>query len=214
MVSQDNRLLPLTPGERAVDRPLDSNLSRGYGYTGGNAEANVRDYLKIVLKRKWLILTLMLVVTSIVTIQMYRLPSIYEAVATIQIDPKKDNVLKSGKEIVINTGNQKDPAYWATQLKLLESPKLARQVAITLDLQNNPQFFGSQSQTGIFTSLRRIVSPPKAVDPTPVGQADVAVVSSKDDEQYTAEQLAKFEPYEDAIRSGLSVEPLTGTALV
>ncbi|MDX6710870.1 MAG: polysaccharide biosynthesis transport protein [Blastocatellia bacterium] len=214
MVSQDNRLLPLSTGERAVDRPLDSTLSRGYGYTGGNAEANVRDYLKVVLKRKWLILTLMLVVTSIVTIQMYRLPSIYEAVATIQIDPKRDNVLKSGKEIVINTGNQRDPAYWSTQLKLLESPKLARQVAVTLDLQNNPQFFGSQAQAGIFASLRRIVSPPKAIDPASIEKADVSVVSSKTDEQMSAEQLSKLEPFEDAIRGGLSVEPVTGTTLV
>src|SRR4051812_42437076 len=120
MVSQDNRLLPLPSAERAVDRPLDSTaVSRGYGYTGGAAEVNVRDYLKVILKRKWLILTLVLVVTSLMTIQMYRLPSIYEATTTIQIDPKKPSILNSGKEIVINTGNSaKDPAYWQTQLKL------------------------------------------------------------------------------------------------
>src|SRR3954447_4933950 len=103
MVSQDNRLLPLPTVETtAVERPFDMNLSRGYGYSAAPAEVNVRDYLRVVLKRKWLILTLIVVVTSMVTIQMYRLPSIYQATTTIQIEPKKDNILKSGKEIVIN----------------------------------------------------------------------------------------------------------------
>jgi capsular exopolysaccharide synthesis family protein len=218
MVSQDNRLLPLPSAERAVDRPLDSTaVSRGYGYTGGAAEVNVRDYLKVILKRKWLILTLVLVVTSLMTIQMYRLPSIYEATTTIQIDPKKSSILNSGKEIVINTGNSaKDPAYWQTQLKLLENPALARQVIMTLDLQNNPSFFGSRSQAGVFTSLRRIFTAPKAAQPAAADKGAVQVVDETQakGDQLTPEELAKLEPYEDAIRGGLSVEPIVGTNLV
>src|SRR3954471_4176638 len=216
MVSQDDRLLPISPGERAIDRPLANPLSRGYGYGGASAEINLRDYLNVVLKRKWLILTIVLVVTSLVTIQMYRLPSVYEAAATIQIEPRRDSVLKTGKEIVINTGNQRDPQYWATQLKLLENPQLARQVIITLDLTNNPNFFGSQGQAGIFTSLRRIIAPPKAAADKPEDGSDLAVVSEEQviGQQLSPEQLARMEPYEDALRAGLSVEPVLGTNLV
>ena len=53
---------------------------------------------------------------------------------------------------------QPDANFWGTQVKLLQSPALARQVALSLDLQHNPTFFGSQSQGGIFTALRRMVS--------------------------------------------------------
>src|SRR5829696_4190714 len=157
MVSQDNRLLPLPAGERGLERPLgDLAQSKPYGVSASEP-THLRDYLFVILKRKWLILTLVVVVTSLVTVQMYRQPSVYQASAMIQIEPKKESVLKTGPGVVINTGGDKDPAYWNTQLKLLENPALARQVILTLDLHKNPAFFGSAGQTSIGASLRRLV---------------------------------------------------------
>src|SRR5712691_3174905 len=154
-MSQDNRLLPVSALDRSLDRPLaDLAQSKPYGVSGAEP-ATIRDYLFVVLKRKWLILSLVLVVTSLVTIQAFRAPSIYEGETTIRIEPKPISVLQT-KEIVINA--QSDPNFWGTQLKLLENPALARQVVMTLDLQNNPTFFGGQAQGGIFASLRRIFS--------------------------------------------------------
>src|SRR4051794_15059662 len=91
MMSQDNRLLPLTPG--TLDRPL-TDLAQSKRYYGASASDSIhlRDYLAVILKRKWLILSLVVVVTSLVTIQMYRLPPIYEAETTIQIEQKKSIV--------------------------------------------------------------------------------------------------------------------------
>ena len=62
----------------------------------------------------------MLVVTSLVTIQMFRQPSIYEGETTIKIEPKPRNVLQT-KEIVINA--QSDPNFWGTQLSSLKIPR-------------------------------------------------------------------------------------------
>src|SRR5829696_9116145 len=116
MVSQDNRLLPLPAGERGLERPLgDLAQSKPYGVSASEP-THLRDYLFIVLKRKWLILTLVVVVTSLVTIQMYRQPSIYQASAMIHIDTKTKSVLQTGQGgVVINTGGDRDPAYWNTQ---------------------------------------------------------------------------------------------------
>src|SRR5947199_9373644 len=123
MMSQDNRLLPLT--STSLDRPL-ADLAQSKKYYGVSAasETHLRDYLAVVLKRKWLILSLVVVVTSLVTIQMYRQAPIYEAETTIQIQ-QKQNVIQT-KDLVLNTGN--DPTYRNAQLKLLEHPKLARQL--------------------------------------------------------------------------------------
>src|SRR3982750_1547706 len=124
MVSQDNRLLPL-PSERGLDRPLSSlPHQKSYGYGAAVDSTHLRDYINVVLKRKWLILTLMLAVTTLVAVQMYRLPSIYQGEATIQIEPKRDSILKAGNNVVINTGGGQDAQYWNTQLKLLESRDL------------------------------------------------------------------------------------------
>lgn len=212
MVSQDNRLMPVSPLDRSLDRPLsDLTQTKGYG-PAATEPTTIRDYLFVVLKRKWLILSLVLVVTSLVTIQMFRQPSIYEGETTIKIEPKPRNVLQT-KEIVINA--QSDPNFWGTQLKLLENPALARQVVLTLDLQNNPAFFGGQSQGGIFSSLRKIFSGQRTAQAsrestglTMVGEDEAA------NESLTPEKLAQLEPYEDAILANETIEPILGTNLV
>ena len=81
-MTQDERLLPVRPGRDADTSLAEIAHGRAYGkysrYGNQVAETNVREYLHIVLKRKWLILSLVLVITSLVTIQAYREPSIYQ----------------------------------------------------------------------------------------------------------------------------------------
>src|SRR6185295_16571632 len=190
----------------------DFAQAKPYG-TSGLEPTTFRDYLFVVLKRKWLILSLVLVVTSLVTIQAFRAPSIYAGETTIRIEQKAPNVLQT-KDIVI-TG-QTDPNFWGTQLKLLENPALARQVVLTLDLQHNPSFFGGQSQGGVFGSLRRIFSKQKRTEDSPAVSSGLTVVGASEvtGSSLTAEQLAQLEPYEDAIISGEVVESIQGTNLV
>ncbi|HEV2835528.1 MAG TPA: exopolysaccharide transport family protein, partial [Pyrinomonadaceae bacterium] len=212
MMSQDNRLMPLPAVDRGLDRPLsDVGQVRSYG-PAASEPSQLRDYLFVVLKRKWLILSLCLVVTSLVAIQMFRQPSIYEAAATIRIEEGRKNILQT-PGLVLNA--QPDANFWGTQVKLLESPALARQVALTLDLQHNPNFFGAQSQGGIFSALRRMVSNEKQnakPAPPPKGLSVVDEAKLKED-PLTAEELAALEPFEDAIIGGEQVEGVVGTNL-
>src|ERR1044072_6371787 len=155
MMSQDNRLMPMPAGERGLDRPLN-DVSQVRSYGPAATEPNqLRDYVFVVLKRKWLIISLCLVVTSLVAVQMFRQPSIFEAETTIRIEQPKQSVLQT-KDFVLNA--KPDANFWGTQIKLLQSPSLARQVALSLDLQHNQTFFGSGAQGGIFAALRRMVS--------------------------------------------------------
>ena len=213
MMSQDNRLMPVNTLDRTLDRPL-SEIAQAKPYGVSATEpTSLRDYLFVILKRKWLILSLVLIVTSLVTIQMFRLPSIYEAETTIRIEPRPKSVLET-KGLVINA--QTDPAFWGTQLKLLENPALARQVVLTLDLQNNPDFFGGQTQGGVFSSLRKMFSGnKKAAATAPADQGLEPVGENEASEKVlTPEELAKLEPYEDAIIAGETIEPIPSTTLV
>lgn len=213
-MSQDNRLLPMPAIERGLDRTLSGIAAKPYGYgVSANEPTNIRDYLFVILKRKWLILSLVLVITSLVTIQMSRQPSIYEGKTTIRIEPKARSVLQT-KDLVINSGT--DPNFWGTQLKLLENNSLARQVVLTLDLQHNPNFFGGQAQGGIFASLRRAFARDKnAASPVPApGELTIVKENDLNNQPLTADQLAKLEPYEDQIIANETVEPQVGTNLV
>jgi succinoglycan biosynthesis transport protein ExoP len=213
MMSQDNRLMPMPAVDRALDRPLnDIGQVRSYG-PAASEPSQLRDYLFVVLKRKWLILSLCLVVTSLVAVQMFRQPSIYEAATTIRIEQRQKNILQT-QGIVLNA--QPDANFWGTQVKLLESPALARQVALSLDLQHNPNFFGSQAQGGIFTALRRMVSNDKKPAATSSSaQKGLSVVGEArlKDDPLSPEELAALEPYEDAIMGGERVEGVVGTNL-
>jgi succinoglycan biosynthesis transport protein ExoP len=213
MISEDNRLLPLSLGEQTLDRPLRNVATpKSYGVSAADS-VNLRDYMAVVLKRKWLILSLIVVITSLVTIQQYRLPSIYEAAMTIQIEQPQRSILQTGGGVIINADS--DPKFWQTQLELLKNPTLSRQVVLTLDLQHNPAFFDAQAQTSIYASLRRIFSrekPPSA----PVANQRVEVVGPDhlEDQQLTPEEIAQLEPYEDTIAANLRVDPRPGTNLV
>lgn len=215
MMSQDNRLMPMPAVERPLDRPLnDIGQLRSYG-PAASEPSQIRDYLFVVLKRKWLILSLCLVVTSLVAIQMFRQPSIYEAMTTIRIEPRKQSVLQT-KDFTLNA--QPDQNFWGTQIKLLESPSLARQVALSLDLQHNPNFFGGQAQGGIFAALKRMVSgdAKRPTGPLPaVAPSGLTVVGQEQmrDDPLTPEELAALEPYEDAIIAGESIDGIVGTNL-
>jgi len=211
MSTQDNRLIPVSGLDRGLDRPLTDYRNKPYGVSA-NDPAALKDYLFIVLKRKWMILSLVLVITSLVAIQSFRAPSIYQGETTIRIQQKTPSILQTDK-LIIN--GQNDPNFWGTQLKLLQNPALARQVVLNLDLQHNPAFFGSQSQTGFFDSLRRLFSGPKKTEtrPTPAGLSVVTETQASVG-QLTPEELEKLEVYEDAIIDGEEIEPQPNTNLV
>ncbi len=212
MMSQDNRLIPLSPTDRTLDRPLnDLGTVKSYG-PAASEPTQLREYLFIVLKRKWLILSLCLVVTSLVAVQMFRQPSIYQAESTIKIEQRKGNILL-GKEFVLNS--QPDGNFWGTQIKLLQSPALARQVAVTLDLQHNPTFFGGQSQGGIFSSLRRMFTGEKVkAKVLPATGTSLNIVGAEQiKEELSPEELTALEPYEDMITGNEQVDGIVGTNL-
>ena len=221
MMSQENRLLPLT--SETLDRPLRDLAAAPVVApavaVSANEPAHLREYLAVVLKRKWLILSLVIVVTSLVAIQMYRTPSIYEAYTQIQIEQRQRSVVSTtrGGDAITLRGN--DPNYWNTQLQKLKTQKLARQVIMRLDLQHNPNFLSPAHRgTGIIAGLRRIFSGGKAPGEG-APQQDVAAVPvigdvELDADQLTPEQAKKLEPYEDALRENLSIDPIDRTNLV
>ena len=220
MMSQDKRLMSLAA--EPLDRPL-RDLAAPHPAVpaavpaSANEPAHLREYLAVVLKRKWLILSLAVVITSLVAIQMYRMPSVYEAATQIQIEQRQKSPVSTGRggDIVLFRGN--DPNYWNTQLQKLKTQKLARQVIMRLDLQHNPTFLNTYRGTGIIAGLRRLITREKAQPEKQQEAGAVPVVSGGaelDADQLTPEQAQKLEPYEDALRNNLNVEPVSNTNLV
>src|SRR6266508_2521826 len=207
-MTQDERLIPARPG-RELDRPLaDFAPTKPYDRYGAAAvETSLRDYLFVILKRKWLILGVVLVITSMAALQQYRQPSIYEAQAQLKIEEKPQSVLQTSAVVF----SQRDPNFWGTQIKMLQNPSLARQVILTLDLQRNPNFLGGRANSGLFNSLNYLSSRTRialALAPATIcGEQTMTQEELLDKvNNLTPEELVRLEPYEDAITVNEEVE--------
>jgi polysaccharide biosynthesis transport protein len=211
MPARSGRDLDATLADLTQSKPLANQYGR---YGSAPADTNIKQYLFIVLKRKWLILSLVLVITSLATIQAYRDPSVYEGVTMVRIEGRSPGVLSTGTGSVL-VASQPDPNFWGTQLRLLRNPSLARQVVLTLDLPHDPKFINGQAQSSIFSSIKRIFSGDKAKSGTstasPIEPISEAEMNAR---QFTPEELAALEPYEDAIANGLGVDAIEKTNLV
>jgi capsular exopolysaccharide synthesis family protein len=213
-MTQDEHLVPTRSGRDPGRSLADLTQSKGYGgrYGVPASETNIKEYLFVIAKRKWLIMSLLLIITSLATVQAYREPSVYEGATQIKIEQKRPGILQSGNGGGIVIG-QNDPNAWGTQLKLLANETLARKVVLKLDLQHNPTFFGPQGQSTIFASLKRIFSHDSVAKSAPP-PVSAPAKDDQPDEELTPEQLLALEPYEDMITAHESVEPQPQTNLV
>ncbi len=119
---------------------LDGDSEKG-GYS------RLHDYLRSARKRLWMILGVMVVITTLAALYMARQPDVYEAKANIQVDLEVSNpVLGSIKSnaFILNAPSQ-DPGYFNTQLQILSSATLLGRVVKTLDLEHNRTFINPQA---------------------------------------------------------------------
>jgi polysaccharide biosynthesis transport protein len=119
-------------------------------------EPHLYDYLLILRKHQWLILSFLVVVVTIVSIATFRMEPVYTASAKIEIDRENTNILPfqgaDSYDLMIDLDN-----YIETQSRILTSETLALQT-----IRQNPDFFGNNSSEAIATgSLENQKLPPE-----------------------------------------------------
>ena len=104
-------------------------------------EPHLLDYLLVLRKHKWLILTFLVTVVTLVSIATFKMKPVYEATARIEIDRDAPSVLPFQ---AMNTDAAYDDLqnYIETQSKVLQSDTLAMETIKKENLINNPAFGG------------------------------------------------------------------------
>ena len=100
-------------------------------------EVELRDYWKVILKRKWTILSFTFIVLIATGVMTFTTEPVYRATATIQINRENPQIVNF-KEIF--SANTADWDYYQTQYKILESRSLARRTIHDLNLSEHPEF--------------------------------------------------------------------------
>lgn len=106
---------------------------------------DLRHYLRVLLKRKWLILLVFLVVVGGTTLWARSQPKVYAAQISLIIDSKEPRFLDSQ---IQDVNSDSTTAYWAnkeyieTQSKIITSRAVAQRVVEKLGLNTDPEFLG------------------------------------------------------------------------
>jgi len=114
-------------------------------------EPRLFDYLMILRKRQWLILSFLLTVVTVVTIATFRTQPVYRATARLEIGRENGNILPfQGVETYYDYLDSE--SYLETQAKILQSDTLALQTIQSTGIADLPEFGGRPGQTAKLTS--------------------------------------------------------------
>src|SRR5712664_399291 len=124
-------------------------------------EPHLYDYLLILRKHQWLILSFVLAVVSIVAIGSFRTQPVYVATTRIEIDRENSNILPFQGADPYDYAMDLD-TYAETQSKILTSETLALQTIRSGVLSGQPDFFADLSSDALASgSLANMKPPPE-----------------------------------------------------
>lgn len=104
-----------------------------------DATPTFSDFLEILLRRKWFITAIFLLIAIPTLIINFMIKPVYQATGSIELNPKAPKVTKFA-DMVADNPLLKQGGYYETQMALLRSPSLARRVIAKLNLENEPGF--------------------------------------------------------------------------
>jgi succinoglycan biosynthesis transport protein ExoP len=110
---------------------------------GSGQEIHLKDYLRIILKRKWIIGTSTVIVLTLAVLSSMNKEPYYRAAVRLSIEKQDANVV-----LFPNMAFPfYDPDYYQTQYTILRSRPLAERVIKKLRLQESPEFRASPRRT-------------------------------------------------------------------
>jgi succinoglycan biosynthesis transport protein ExoP len=105
-------------------------------------EPHLLDYLLILRKHQWLILTFLVTVVTLVSIATFKMKPVYEATARIEIDRDVPSMLPF-QNVNSDSFYEDLQNYIETQSKVLQSDTLAMETIKKTNLMNEPAFGGA-----------------------------------------------------------------------
>jgi polysaccharide biosynthesis transport protein len=157
-MNDENKIIPRENGSNGAIELLPAH-SRLPAWDLSPREPHLYDYLLVLRKHQWLILSFMLAVVTITTIGTFRMQPVYVATSRIEIDRENSNILpfQNTDDYMVDLEN-----YIETQSKILTSETLALQTIRSGILSGQPDFASDLSSDALTTgSLANMKPPPE-----------------------------------------------------
>ena len=171
---------------------------------------DVRDFLRRVNRRKWMILTIVTIATLMAAMNSSRQKSIYQAMTTIEINNKNQMFVRDGDVYYQDDSQEQETAAF-----LIQSYPLLEEVVVKLGLDQNPKFIGSGEEPSFLDSVRNRgekKSKEQSVEETPSNiNPEIRELKLQPRSPEESERLA---PYVGMLKGGLAVEKVKMTRLL
>jgi polysaccharide biosynthesis transport protein len=149
-MSEENKIVPRDTGPNGAVDLLGPGTRFGT-FDLSPREPHLYDYLLILRKHQWLILSFLLAVVTIVSISTFRMQPVYSTTARIEIDRENSSVLPfqgaESYDFMMDMDN-----YIETQSKILTSETLALQTIRSTGLAGRPEYSSGDSPSDALVS--------------------------------------------------------------
>ena len=206
-----DRSLQVRPGGLPFFSAADHSPYSQYAPQSSGDSFDLREIWRKVRKRKLLILTIVLVVTTIVTIESFRNKSYYQAVAKIAFN-QNSSEMKLG-DLVLSSN---DSERINTDLLMIKTYPLLEDVVVLLRLDQNPKFL-SAGRRSVPESLQSIVSVFGSRTERQMGTQQAVepmLIDAIDNQQRTPQETARLAPYVQTLMATLSVQKVANTRAI
>jgi capsular exopolysaccharide synthesis family protein len=178
---------------------------KGFTSKTDRKEIDLLEYVRIVLKRKWILVTFAACLMALAAVLSFTRTPLYRATATLLIDEPGTSLINI--QDVLNAGayyrSDYLGTYFNTQLRLLTSRSLAERVSKKLNLAARPEFRASSDpRGGLLAGLKSVIT--------------FRWLAGRGRSAGAGDAKAPPAPasYAFAVQSGLSISPIPETRLV
>ncbi|RKY70580.1 MAG: hypothetical protein DRQ24_09020, partial [Candidatus Latescibacterota bacterium] len=167
-------------------------------------EVHLRDYFRVILKRKWTIIACFVILVTIVTIDSFRTEPVYKATCQVLIERENPKVVPIQEVLSVDArGWYRD--YYKTQYEILRSQELAKRVIKRLALYNSEEF-NRKPKMGLGTIIATVRYT--------IIKAISSILSPKKEKTKVYHQRSLIQAYVGAYLGRLNIQPVRESRLV
>ena len=132
----------------------------GDGIAGPAREIHLREHWRVVWQRRWSVAAVFLFVVSVVGVYSFLAPPVYEATATVEVQPQARRLAPGQDVSGIGAGSYgwfAEEKYQNTQVEIIRSRSVAERAFVRLGLKDDPRFATAKDPVGALRGKIRVV---------------------------------------------------------
>ncbi len=188
--------------------------SYGYGYPEDDGRIHLLEIWRTIRKRRWLIATIVVIATTIVTIEMFRVKTTYQASTMIEIGKESQPANKAGGMLI---QDESDNFYPLVRIKThmleLKSRPLLADVITRLRLEQRSDFLAVDGRKSFWAAVKSIGARSSAERNTEDSTPSIDSPQPGESQQAGSE-AARLSPLIKVLDKNLTVEPIRDTRVI